>query len=63
MTATALAPAPSTPTTPQLALWCSEFGASYTERNDLERPARVDSLRTILGGLDVSQAGQVRWSP
>ena len=59
MTATAIAPAPSTPTTPQLALWCSEFGASYTERNDLERPARVDSFRTILAGLDVTHALEV----
>ncbi len=59
MTATAISPAPSTPTTPQLALWCSEFGASYTERNDLERPARVDSFRTILAGLDVTHALEV----
>ena len=59
MTATAIAPAPSTPTTPQLALWCSEFGASYTERNDHERPARVDSFRTILAGLDVTHALEV----
>ena len=45
--------------TPQLALWCSEFGANYTERNDVERPARVESLRAILAGLAVEHALEV----
>lgn len=36
--------------TSQLALWRSEFGRSYTDRNDLEKPARVDSWRRILEG-------------
>ena len=34
--------------TPQLALWTSEFGQHYTDRNDLERPARIDTWRKIL---------------
>ena len=45
--------------TPQLALWRSEFGASYTVRNDLERPARVESLRTVLAGLEIAHALEV----
>ncbi len=56
---TAPAPAPSAADTPQLALWRSEFGASYTVRNDLERPARVESLRMILAGLPVTHALEV----
>jgi pseudaminic acid biosynthesis-associated methylase len=34
--------------TPQLALWRSEFGRSYTDRNDLERPARIAAWQRIL---------------
>ena len=47
------------PETPQLALWRSEFGASYTVRNDVERPARVASLRAILDGLPIEHALEV----
>ena len=34
--------------TPQLALWTSEFGRHYTDRNDVPRPARVETWRRIL---------------
>ncbi len=45
--------------TAQLALWRSEFGAHYTDRNDLERPARVETWRRILDGLGVQRALEV----
>ncbi len=45
--------------TAQLALWRSEFGASYTDRNDLEKPARVETWRRILDGLAVGRALEV----
>ena len=38
-------------TTPQLALWRSEFGRAYTERNDHDRPERVEAWRRLLGGI------------
>ena len=53
------APRATAADTPQLALWRSEFGASYTVRNDLERPARVESLRTVLAGLEIAHALEV----
>jgi pseudaminic acid biosynthesis-associated methylase len=34
--------------TPQLALWRSEFGRAYTDRNDRERPERMASWRRLL---------------
>ena len=37
-------------TTPQLALWRSEFGRAYTDRNDRERPERMASWRRLLDG-------------
>lgn len=37
--------------TEQLALWRSEFGRDYTDRNDREKPERVESLRRILDGI------------
>jgi len=37
--------------TPQLALWRSEFGRAYTDRNDRERPERVASWRRLLDGI------------
>jgi pseudaminic acid biosynthesis-associated methylase len=37
--------------TAQLALWTSEFGRAYTDRNDLDRPARVEVWRRITDGL------------
>jgi pseudaminic acid biosynthesis-associated methylase len=36
--------------TPQLALWRSEFGRAYTDRNDRERPERVPTWRRLLDG-------------
>ncbi len=45
--------------TSQLALWRSEFGASYTDRNDIERPARVASWRRILADRPVTRALEV----
>lgn len=36
---------------PQLDLWRSEFGRDYTDRNDLERPARVETWRRLLDGI------------
>lgn len=37
--------------TAQLDLWRSQFGRDYTDRNDAEKPARVDTWRRILDGL------------
>jgi len=45
--------------TSQLALWRSEFGRSYTDRNDREKPERVESWRRILDGITVNRALEV----
>ena len=45
--------------TSQLALWRSEFGRSYTDRNDREKPERVESWRRILEGISPSRALEV----
>ncbi|HVV85916.1 MAG TPA: pseudaminic acid biosynthesis-associated methylase [Kofleriaceae bacterium] len=45
--------------TPQLALWRSSFGQHYTDRNDVERPARITTWRRIVAGLDVRRALEV----
>ena len=45
--------------TSQLALWRSEFGRSYTDRNDREKPERVESWRRILEGIAVNRALEV----
>ncbi len=37
--------------TPELALWRSEFGRAYTERNDHDRPERVEAWRHLLAGI------------
>jgi pseudaminic acid biosynthesis-associated methylase len=37
--------------TPQLALWRSDFGRAYTDRNDRDKPERVDAWRRLLGGI------------
>ncbi|HEX3758081.1 MAG TPA: pseudaminic acid biosynthesis-associated methylase [Kofleriaceae bacterium] len=37
--------------TSQLALWRSEFGRAYTERNDHDRPERVEAWRQLLVGI------------
>jgi pseudaminic acid biosynthesis-associated methylase len=52
-------PATSAAPTPQLALWQSTFGASYTDRNDVEKPERIATWRKILAGLDVRRAVEV----
>jgi len=36
---------------PQLALWRSEFGRAYTERNDHDKPERVEAWRQLLAGI------------
>lgn len=41
---------PSMTTTAQLDLWRSEFGRDYTDRNDREKPERVDAWRRLLEG-------------
>ena len=45
--------------TPQLALWQSTFGQHYTDRNDVENPARIVTWRRILAGLPVQRALEV----
>jgi len=37
--------------TEQLDLWRSNFGRDYTNRNDHEKPARVDMWRSLLDGI------------
>jgi len=37
--------------TPELALWRSEFGRAYTDRNDHDRPDRVEAWRRLLDGI------------
>lgn len=37
--------------TAQLALWRSEFGRDYTDRNDHERPERIGAWRRLLDGI------------
>ena len=44
---------------PQLALWRSEFGRDYTNRNDRERPARVASWARLLEGVTPVRALEV----
>jgi pseudaminic acid biosynthesis-associated methylase len=39
------------PETPQLALWRSEFGRAYTDRNDHDKPERADTWRRLLDGI------------
>jgi pseudaminic acid biosynthesis-associated methylase len=38
--------------TPQLALWRSEFGRAYTDRNDHDKPERVLAWRRLLEGTE-----------
>ena len=45
--------------TSQLALWSSEFGASYTDRNDRELPARALAWRSMVGGLQIKRVLEV----
>jgi hypothetical protein len=45
--------------TPQLALWRSDFGRAYTDRNDRDKPERVESWRRLLGGVAPVRALEV----
>jgi len=45
--------------TPQLALWRSDFGRDYTNRNDRDKPERVDTWRTLLGDAAPDRALEV----
>lgn len=45
--------------TPQLALWRSEFGRAYTDRNDYEKPERVEAWRRLLDGIAPARALEV----
>lgn len=55
-----IAPAPHTPDeTAQLALWRSEFGAQYTDRNDVENPRRQETWRNLIAGLGIERAIEV----
>jgi len=45
--------------TAQLALWRSEFGASYTDRNDVENPQRLATWRGLVEGLGIERAVEV----
>ena len=47
------------PETDQLALWRSDFGRSYTDRNDVEKPERIEVWRRILDGTGVHHALEV----
>jgi pseudaminic acid biosynthesis-associated methylase len=38
--------------TPQLALWRSEFGRAYTDRNDHDKPERALAWRRLLEGIE-----------
>jgi pseudaminic acid biosynthesis-associated methylase len=50
---------PANVETPQLALWRSEFGRAYTDRNDRERPERLASWRRLLDGAAPVRALEV----
>lgn len=45
--------------TTQLALWRSQFGRDYTDRNDREMPERVTSWRRLLDGIAIARALEV----
>jgi pseudaminic acid biosynthesis-associated methylase len=45
--------------TNQLALWRSDFGRDYTDRNDREKPERVESWRRLLDGIVPSRILEV----
>jgi pseudaminic acid biosynthesis-associated methylase len=39
------------PTSSQLALWRSDFGRAYTDRNDVAKPERVATWKRVLGDI------------
>jgi pseudaminic acid biosynthesis-associated methylase len=45
--------------TAQLALWRSQFGAQYTDRNDVAKPERVVSWKRLLGDIVPDRAIEV----
>jgi pseudaminic acid biosynthesis-associated methylase len=45
--------------TSQLDLWKSQFGREYTDRNDHEKPERIDAWRRLLGGIKPVRALEV----
>jgi pseudaminic acid biosynthesis-associated methylase len=45
--------------TEQLDLWRSTFGRDYTNRNDCEKPERIESWRRLLDGVSVHSAVEV----
>jgi pseudaminic acid biosynthesis-associated methylase len=45
--------------TSQLALWRSEFGRDYTDRNDREKPERVTSWQRLLEGIVPARALEI----
>lgn len=47
------------PETSQLALWKSEFGRDYTDRNDHEKPERKTSWGRILDGIPAKKVLEV----
>jgi pseudaminic acid biosynthesis-associated methylase len=50
---------PTVASTPQLALWTSEFGRSYTDRNDRAMPARQITWGRVLEGRAIGRALEV----
>ena len=46
-------------TSSQLQLWVSEFGRSYTERNDVAKPERIISWQRLLEGIAPERAVEV----
>src|SRR5689334_15109408 len=45
--------------TEQLELWRSNFGRDYTNRNDHEKPERVEAWRRLLDGVQIQRAVEV----
>ena len=45
--------------TSQLDLWKSEFGRDYTDRNDHEKPERIDAWRRLLAGIQPTRVLEV----
>ena len=45
--------------TEQLALWTSDFGREYTDRNDREISARAESWRVLLDGTSIERALEI----
>jgi len=43
----------------QLQLWRSDFGRDYTDRNDHEKPERIDAWRRVLDGIQPARTLEV----